>query len=56
MIYFDTEAKRKIMKEIHGALFRGVWLLKGGSEAAFDLEGRFDRLTIGKATVYVPLK
>jgi chemotaxis protein methyltransferase CheR len=56
MIYFDTETKRKIMKEIHGALFRGGWLLIGVSEATFDLEERFERLTVGNATVYVALK
>jgi two-component system chemotaxis response regulator CheB len=56
MIYFDTGTKRKIMKEIHGTLFRGGWLLIGGSETTFDLEERFDRLTVGNATVYVALK
>jgi two-component system, chemotaxis family, protein-glutamate methylesterase/glutaminase len=56
MIYFDSETKRKIMKEIHGTLFRGGWLLIGGSEATFDLEERFDRLTVGNATVFVALK
>ena len=56
MIYFDTGTKRKIMKEIHGTLFRGGWLLIGGSETTFDIEERFDRLTVGNATVYVALK
>jgi chemotaxis protein methyltransferase CheR len=55
MIYFDTETKRKIMKEIHGTLFRGRWLLIGGSEATFDLAERFERLTVGNAAVYVAL-
>jgi chemotaxis protein methyltransferase CheR len=53
MIYFDNETKRKIMKEIHGTLSRGGWLLLGGAEMAFSLEECFDRQTVGKVTVYV---
>jgi chemotaxis protein methyltransferase CheR len=26
MIYFDSETKRKILRELHGTLFRGGWL------------------------------
>src|ERR1700733_9861806 len=43
MIYFDNETKRNIVKEIHGTLFQGGWLLLGGAEMAFSLEERFDR-------------
>ena len=53
MIYFDNETKRKIMKEIHGTLFRGGWLLLGGSESMFGLDEWFERQTIGSLTVYV---
>ena len=48
MIYFDNETKRNIMKEIHGTLFRGGWLLLGGAETAFSLEERFDRTDGGQ--------
>jgi chemotaxis protein methyltransferase CheR len=53
MIYFDNDTKRKVLKEIHGTLFRGGWLLLGGAETIFSLEERFDRETIGNVTVYV---
>jgi chemotaxis protein methyltransferase CheR len=53
MIYFDNETKRNIMKEIHGTLFRGGWLLLGGAETAFSLEERFERQAVGNVTVYV---
>ncbi|MGA3009813.1 MAG: protein-glutamate O-methyltransferase CheR [Terracidiphilus sp.] len=53
MIYFDNETKRNIMKELHGTLFRGGWLLLGGAESAFGLDEWFDRLKIGNTTVYV---
>lgn len=53
MIYFDNETKQKIMKEIHGTLFRGGWLLLGGAETAFGLDEWFDRQTVGGTTVYV---
>ena len=53
MIYFDAETKKQIVKEIHGTLFRGGWLLLGGAETAFGAEEWFDKKTIGGATVYV---
>jgi len=53
MIYFDAETKRGILKELHGTLFRGGWLLLGGAEAAFGVEEWFDRQAVGSANVYV---
>ena len=53
MIYFDNETKRKIMKEIHSTLFRGGWLLLGGTETVFGLDEWFDRQTVGNMTAYV---
>jgi len=53
MIYFDNQTKRSIMKELHSTLFRGGWLLLGGSETAFGLDELFERKTIGNMTVYV---
>ena len=43
LIYFDVEAKRKILDEIHGTLFRGGYLLLGGSETTLNLTTRFER-------------
>jgi chemotaxis protein methyltransferase CheR len=53
MIYFDDQTKRKILKEIHGTLFRGGWLLLGGAETAFGSEDWFEKRTVGSATVYI---
>jgi chemotaxis protein methyltransferase CheR len=53
MIYFDADTKKKILKELHGTLFRGGWLLLGGAETAFGVEEWFDRQTVGNAIVYV---
>jgi chemotaxis protein methyltransferase CheR len=52
MIYFDAETKKKIMRELHGTLFRGGWLLLGGAETAFGAEEWFDRQAAGSASVY----
>ncbi len=52
MIYFDAETKMNILKELHGTLFRGGWLLLGGIETAFGIEEYFERVTAGNATVY----
>jgi chemotaxis protein methyltransferase CheR len=53
MIYFDDETKRKIMKELHGTLYRGGWLLLGGTESSAGLDEWFERQTTGNMTVYV---
>ena len=53
MIYFDPETKKKILKELHGTLFRGGWLLLGGAETAFGVEEFFERQTVGNAIVYI---
>jgi chemotaxis protein methyltransferase CheR len=53
LIYFDNETKQNILKELHGTLFRGGWLLLGGAETAFGLDEWFERKNIGSATVYV---
>ena len=52
MIYFNAETKKKIMRELHGTLFRGGWLLLGGAETAFGAEEWFDRQAAGSASVY----
>ena len=52
LIYFDAATKNNILKEIHGTLFRGGWLLLGGAETAFGIEDLFDRQSVAGATVY----
>jgi len=53
MIYFDIETRKNVLKEVHGTLFRGGWLLLGGVETALGAEQWFARQTLGNATVYV---
>jgi chemotaxis protein methyltransferase CheR len=52
LIYFDVEAKRKILDEIHGTLFRGGHLLLGGSETTLNLTNRFERRILGQTVLY----
>ena len=53
LIYFDAGTRKEILKELHGTLFRGGWLLLGGAETAFGVEEWFEKQTVGSATVYV---
>jgi chemotaxis protein methyltransferase CheR len=53
LVYFDPPTRRQILKEIHGTLFRGGWLLLGSAEAPSGLEECFERLPIGNCTAYV---
>lgn len=52
MIYFDTETKKSMLKQLHGTLFRGGWLLLGGAETAFGAEECFERQSVGGSTIY----
>jgi chemotaxis protein methyltransferase CheR len=53
MIYFDAETKKNILKELHGTLSPGGWLLLGGAETAFGVEECFERQTVGSSIAYV---
>ena len=53
MIYFDAATKKGILKQLHGTLFKGGWLLLGGAETAFGVEEWFGRQTVGGVIVYV---
>jgi chemotaxis protein methyltransferase CheR len=52
LIYFDMEAKRKILEEIRGTLFRGGYLLLGGSETTLNITNQFERRIIGQTVLY----
>jgi chemotaxis protein methyltransferase CheR len=52
MIYFDAATRKAMLKDIHGTLFRGGWLLLGGAETAFEADEWFERQTVGSAIVY----
>jgi len=53
LIYFDSETRTRILKDIHSTLFRGGWLMLGGAETAFGIDELFEKQTIGSAVVYV---
>jgi chemotaxis protein methyltransferase CheR len=52
LIYFDIESKKKILAEIRETLFRGGYLLLGGSETTLNLDDRFARKLVGPAVFY----
>jgi len=52
LIYFDIESKKKILSELRGTLFRGGYLLLGGSETTLNLDDQFDRRIFGQAVFY----
>jgi chemotaxis protein methyltransferase CheR len=52
LIYFDIESKKKILSELWGTLFRGGYLLLGGSETTLNLYDRFNRRILGQAVFY----
>ncbi len=53
LVYFDAPTRRQILREIHGTLFRGGWLLLGSAEVPSGLDDIFERLPIGNCTAYV---
>jgi chemotaxis protein methyltransferase CheR len=53
MIYFDNETKQSILREIHGTLHTGGWLLLGGAETVACPEDKFERKAFGNVTVYL---
>jgi chemotaxis protein methyltransferase CheR len=53
LIYFDPETRKKILREMHDTLFRGGWLLLGGSETASGIEEWFEKQSVAGATVYI---
>lgn len=52
LIYFDVDTKKKILRELRGALFSGGHLLLGGAETTLNLDGEFKRIAAGKAVLY----
>lgn len=52
LIYFDTETKRSILRELRGTLFSGGHLVLGGSETTLGLDDSFKRVPVGRAILY----
>jgi len=56
LIYFHVETKKKILRELRGALVPGGVLLLGGAETTLNLDDSYRRVTHGSAVTYqVPL-
>ena len=53
LVYFDAATRRQILREIHGTLFRGGWLMLGSAEAHLGLDECFERVAIGSCTAYI---
>jgi chemotaxis protein methyltransferase CheR len=53
LVYFDSATRHTILKEIHGTLFRGGWLLLGAADVPAGLDELFERRTIGAVTVCI---
>ena len=53
LIYFDAQTKHDVLRELHGTLFRGGWLLLGGAETAHGVDEWFDQQLIGDTTIYI---
>ena len=47
MIYFDVEAKKRILDLLHGVLAPDGWLFLGTAETTLNLDGRFARTEFG---------
>lgn len=53
LVYFDIETRRTILRQMHGTMFRGGWLLLGTAEAPIGLDDLYERRMIGSAVVYI---
>jgi len=52
LIYFDVETKKKILRELRGALFPGGYLVLGGAESTLNLDDEFRRVPVGRTVFY----
>ena len=52
LIYFDVETKKKILRELRGALFQGGYLALGGAETTLNLDAEFRRVAVGRAVFH----
>ncbi len=52
MIYFDVDAKKRILSRIHGLLPPDGYLFLGAAETTFNLDPRFERLNFARTGCY----
>jgi chemotaxis protein methyltransferase CheR len=55
LIYFTSQTKRLILEKVHRQLARDGTLLLGGAETTLGLCDHFERVSVGKTTLYRPL-
>ena len=56
MIYFETEAKRRVLTKMHGQLAPHGYLLLGASETTYSLSDDFIREPDGRTAWYRPVR
>ncbi|MCC6590761.1 MAG: protein-glutamate O-methyltransferase CheR [Bryobacterales bacterium] len=55
LVYFDAATRKEILREMHGTLFRGGWLLLGAAETPAGLEHLYERHSLGSTSYYTAL-
>ena len=55
LIYFSTDTKREILNKVRRVLRPDGCLFLGGAETTMNLDVPFERVQLGKATVYKPI-
>lgn len=55
LVYFDAATRKEILREMHGTLFRGGWLLLGAAETPAGLEHLYERHSLGPTSYYTAL-
>jgi chemotaxis protein methyltransferase CheR len=54
LLYLDEDARRTVLRRVHGLLRDDGALFLGGTETPLSLEGAFDRLGDGSSAIYRP--
>ena len=54
LIYFSVDTKKQILDKVHRAMHKDGVLFLGGAETTMNLNVKFERKLLGKATGYVP--
>ncbi|TWU51935.1 CheR family methyltransferase [Rubripirellula reticaptiva] len=55
LIYFSVDTKKQILDKVHRVMQSDGALFLGGAESTMNLNVKFDRKIIGKATTYLPI-
>ncbi len=54
LIYFNVDTKKQILDKVHRTMHNDGVLFLGGAETTMNLNVKFERKVIDKATVYIP--